>query len=293
MSKKRNLVVVRSGKNSLHNNWLNQPYEKRLFDTIISFYDEDAFNSFTPSEGIEKILQTDGGKWDNINRVISQNSLGQYDYIWFPDDDILIDGSSTNKMFEMAKKYDLRVCQPALTPDSYFSFLELVCVKNMKLRYTAFIEVMAPCLHKDVIAEISDLFLESPSGFGLDMIWGRLKSSGIYKCAVLDCVTMCHTRPVGSVLAKTLKKKGGSLEKDYEVVNNFINYKRLRKLNYAAIMLDDKHIYGKLRIALISGKSWYCDRKILKGNRNFNTWILRIIKRHMIYSLRIDTLIRK
>jgi hypothetical protein len=290
---KKNLVIVRSGKDSLHSNWLNQPYCERLFDTIISFYDKDTYKEFKPIDGVNAILQTEGGKWDNIHHIISTSQMNKYNHIWFPDDDILIDGNAVNQMFEIANKYDLRVCQPALTPDSYFSFLELISVRSFKLRYTAFIEVMAPCIHIDVISEIYDLFIQSPSGFGLDMIWGRLKSSGMYNSAVLDCISMRHTRPVGSVLAKTLKQKGGSTKNDYNVVNNFINYKRVKKLNYAAVLHNDKLIKGKFRISLICAKSWYQDRHEFKGNRNFNTWILRIIKRHIIYGLRMDTLIRK
>ena len=96
---KKNLVIVRYGKDSLHNNWLNQPYSDRLFDTVISFYDLASFKKFKPINVVNAILQTEGGKWDNIYHIISTSPLSKYNHIWFPDDDILIDGNAVNQMF--------------------------------------------------------------------------------------------------------------------------------------------------------------------------------------------------
>lgn len=288
-----NLVIVRAGKNSLHQNWLDRPYSERSFDTLISFYDTDAFTAFTPKDGVTAVLQ-DGGKWDSIQKGLRSVNWRTYDYFWLPDDDVLIDGSSVEKMFALSRDYGLTISQPTLTRDSYFTFLGLIGADPFLLRYTNFVEVMAPCLHRDVIAEVIDLMDVSPSGFGLDKIWSRLAGSGRDRVALLDGVRMRHTRPVGSVLVKELKSKGRDIDTDLRNLGNrFENYKKLRKIDYAAIMADGTRLDGKIAVARRAAVDWLAHRAEFIDDKNIAVESLQIIKRHLLYSDGLTTTLRR
>lgn len=291
---KKNLVVVRAGKNSLHSRWLDLRYAARSFETLISFYDAEAFEAFVPQEGVQAILHQTGGKWDNIQRCLSGLDLHAYQYVWLPDDDVLIDGASVNKMFELAGKHGLTICQPALTRDSYFTFIGLIGADPFRVRYTNFVEVMAPCLHREVIAEVIDLFAISPSGFGLDRIWSRVSGAGRERVAILDCVRMRHTRPVGSALVKELAARGRDVEADLRhLADQFENYQRLRTICYAAIMADGSRLDGQVAVARRSAADWFAHRADFIDHKNIPVECLQVLKRHLIYQDGLATTLRR
>ncbi len=142
---KKNLVVVRAGKASLHPTWLNQSWETRSFDMIVSYYSEEAYAAHVAQPGVNAVL-VKGGKWDGLYKTLTDEAvdLSAYDYIWLPDDDIETNGLAIETMFAMAREHGLTVCQPSLTPQSYFSHFLLIQCAAFRLRYTNYIEIMVP-----------------------------------------------------------------------------------------------------------------------------------------------------
>ena len=108
-SRKRNLVIVRAGENSLHAGWLSKPYEDRSFDLVISYFSKAAFDAHAELDGVTRVLHV-GGKWDGLHKTLTGMDWGDYDYVWLPDDDIETDGSVIDTMFQMASDYGLAVC---------------------------------------------------------------------------------------------------------------------------------------------------------------------------------------
>jgi len=255
---KENLVVVRAGSKSLHANWLALPHEDRNWDLIVSYFDEAAFNAHPPQTGVQKVLLR-GGKWDGLFKTFSQcESHTQYAHIWLPDDDIATDGAAINMMFDQAKRYDLAVCQPALTHDSYYSHFLFMKCPEFSIRYTNYIEIMIPCLEASLFAQALPLFEDTMSGFGLDYIWCRLPGAGPHKAAILDEVTMHHTRPIGSQLksnivdqkGKTAKEEGAKLRAQMG------GLKKAVPLAYAGITKEGVKIEGRLKMALRMRQSY-------------------------------------
>ncbi len=120
-SRCQNLVVVRAGDASLHRGWgASEP--GCGFDLIVSYFgnDPDAFR-----EPWEQRTDFAGGKWDGIHHLFAScpELLRRYEYFWFPDDDIEADRSTIEGIFVAMRRLDLAVSQPALSLDSYFSFL--------------------------------------------------------------------------------------------------------------------------------------------------------------------------
>ena len=104
-----NVVISRNGNNSLHQHWLSNDYANRNWDLILLFYDRKAFENFHTSEGVSKFY-IEGGKWTSIYKFFFNNKLEEYNYYWFPDDDLEIDSISINKLFQAMDEHNLFVC---------------------------------------------------------------------------------------------------------------------------------------------------------------------------------------
>lgn len=191
------LVIARVGDKSLHPAWLEgNPH----FDIYISYFGDQAERYKEHSTYYE---QRKGGKWPIIAELIAREAelVAQYDAVWMPDDDLLADAATINKMFALFTGFELQYAQPALTKDSYFSYPFLLCSDSSVIRYTNFVEVMAPIFSRNALAEIKDTMNASPSGWGLDFLWSKIFSIADPKAvAVIDAAPVKHTRPVGGEL---------------------------------------------------------------------------------------------
>ena len=171
---KQNLVVVRAGENSLHPGWLNHDNNPYNFDLLISYFSQAAYENHKNAPGVRAVLVR-GGKWDGLFKTLSGlANLDQYDFVWLPDDDIATDGATIETMFALAAEFELGVCQPALSHDSFYSHFIFNQCRAFKLRYVNYVEIMVPCLSRRVLRHALPLFENSMSGFGLDNIWCRL-----------------------------------------------------------------------------------------------------------------------
>ena len=65
------------------------------------------------------------------------------------------------------------------------------------MRYTDFVEIMAPCFSRDFLKQMLPSFNEKIYSSGLDILWPT-KVTDWTRIAIIDAVTVCHTRPVGS-----------------------------------------------------------------------------------------------
>ncbi len=245
---RRNLVVVRAGKNSLHPQWLSGEQD-RNWDLVVSLYDPDAH--FT-HPGDVLVVARRGGKWDGLHALFANSDIGsRYDYIWLPDDDIATPASAINAIFDAMRSYSLDVAQPSLTRDSYFSHFALMSCPGYLVRYSNFVETMAPCLKSSVLQTILADFEGSMSGFGLDYVWCRLSRDNRFKAAILDDVAVRHTRPVGRSLRNVMDELGVSPEDEERRLFARYNLKgKTGPLVYAAIDRRQRRRAGAIRLGL-------------------------------------------
>lgn len=206
---RRGLAVVRCGDRSLHESWAS---DTALFDVAVSYFGSDDHRTFPEARYVHRYK---GGKWDGIAAFFAENPelLTRYDYFWLPDDDLILDGAAADRMLEVGIANRLDLWQPSLDQQSYYSHLITLQVDGLLLRYTNFLEIMAPVLRRHLLQDSLPIFSETKSGFGLDYLWpqraGDFNIDGHYACAILDSVTMTHTRPIGSALRATIAAAGG------------------------------------------------------------------------------------
>jgi hypothetical protein len=79
-----------------------------------------------------------------------------------------------------------------------------------RIRFTNYVEVMAPCLSSEMLRKSSPHFSSNLSGWGLDYFWSSLADAPLNHIAIIDEVTVRHTRPVGGPNYKLLRETGVS-----------------------------------------------------------------------------------
>lgn len=201
---KKNLVVIAAGENSLHTEWFNQSSN---FDIVVLYYG-NCDKKFSEYEKLsKKIIKSKGQKWHLITKYLLENlsELENYDYFWFPDDDLLTNVNDINKIFEVSKQYDLWLCQPSLS--GYVSYeIEKKVIGSM-LRFTNFVEIICPLMSNDTLKKLLFYLNINESGWGLDYLWPKLLGYPVDKIAILDSITVEHTKPIGGDYKKRYKKE--------------------------------------------------------------------------------------
>lgn len=195
MSQRRNLVIVRAGDNSVHPDWLAG--NTRDFDLFVSYFGNQPGRYADQAEYHE---DRKGMKWPVLGELLQAHPelVERYDYFWLPDDDLVTDTATIDRMFAFARAYQLALAQPALTRNSYYTWPLLLQDARYQLRFTRFVEVMAPLFDRDALRTCLPTFTESTSGWGLDSVWPRLLAArGEQAMAIIDAVAVYHSRPVG------------------------------------------------------------------------------------------------
>lgn len=206
MNKRANLVIVRAGDASLHPGWLDGA-GPRNWDIIVSYFGRDPDRYRVPD-----VTRIDGPgmKWPALHDLLTTRPeiLDGYDYIWLPDDDLAATAPDINRMFALCAKYTLDLAQPALAWDSYFSHLVTLRNAGLLLRRTNFVEVMAPVFSAAMLRRVLPTFTATRTGWGLDHIWPRYATDPANGVAIIDAVTVRHTRPIGGPNYAKLREEG-------------------------------------------------------------------------------------
>lgn len=190
-SDNRNLVISPIGDDSMHASWLaDRP--ARTFDVFLVHYGKRA--DFGRGDA-DYYVSRRGFKWELLDYVARVHSdvLQRYDRIWCPDCDIRSDTAGVNRLFALCEEYHLQLAQPAIAAGDV-TYQVLRKRPGLVLRYTPFVEVMCPLFTRDAFFAVQSTFLESRSGWGLDLLWPRLFQPR--EMAVLDAVGVEHTGPL-------------------------------------------------------------------------------------------------
>jgi len=206
---RRNLVIVRAGDASLHPTWLSN---NRNWDIIVNYYGDDPDKY--RADDIRRI-DSKGPKWPALHALMTtlEPELKNYDYIWFPDDDLACAPHDIERFLNLCSEHKLELAQPSLTPDSHIGVGITVHNRSFLMRYTNFIEIMAPCFSLEFLQRCWPSFNTSLSGWGLDFVWPRWASTPD-KVAIIDAVQIIHTRPHGGPNYNLLKDKGVDPDKE-------------------------------------------------------------------------------
>ncbi|MDO4932558.1 MAG: DUF707 domain-containing protein [Prevotellaceae bacterium] len=189
----KNCLISAVGRASLHKSWISGECD---FDTHLIVYDDSIEMH---REEMVNICSIRGYKLRVIYKYIQANPemMEKYDYFFFPDDDIQMDTDAINAIFQVMREYNLKIAQPALTM-SYYSWEHTLHDRYCKLRYTNFVEMMVPCFDKEALEKVLFTFNENETGWGAELHWPILINATLRDMAIIDAVTVIHTKPIQS-----------------------------------------------------------------------------------------------
>lgn len=190
------LALFRAGPKSLHPHAVAALAEQN-FDYALSWFGDEPPQALGMADGAAFVHLVKGAKWPGLEQTLIAHwdQIQKYRYIWLPDDDLLCDPAQVSRMFSICDELQLELAQPALTRDSYFTHLVTLQHTAYQIRFTNFVEVMAPVFSADMLARIFPTLRGQVSGYGLDGLWPRHSHLG--KVAIIDDTPVKHTRPVG------------------------------------------------------------------------------------------------
>jgi hypothetical protein len=202
--KRRNVLVAPVGDDWSASVWMDRP-EAATFD-IIALYFGNNDTYLCPL--CAAVVHAKGPKWrlflEFSNSEKWSTLSSQYDYIMLPDDDLHINTCAINKVFSTMRTFDLLLAQPSVcfARGSATWRPELHQAPQFLLRYTTFVEVMAPAYRMDfyhnvVRATFSKYW--TYVGWGLDSIWPALLHYPRDRIAIIDAVCMRHKPSQGAL----------------------------------------------------------------------------------------------
>lgn len=226
----KNLIISAVGDDSLHTEWIaGQPN----FDLCLLYYGTNPDIAKTYASQATYFSQARGMKYHLIKSFIEDHlaEMANYNYIWLPDNDVSISTVHINELFQLAVTYQLQLCQPAMT--GYISHPLTEPKPGCFLRYTNFVEVLAPLMHIDTLLKLKDSFQINYSGWGYDYLWPYLLGYPKNSIAIIDNIIMRHTKPIGadySRFPKHPKKEMKDIFKQYKgIQKEFIVHKIIPK----------------------------------------------------------------
>jgi hypothetical protein len=215
-SRNRNLIILRAGDSSLHGSWLNPVRGARNWDLHISYYGTRGGPVPIDGSNITWSQDNDTSKWAGIATALSRGmfALDDYEYIALLDDDIITTTGALNRAFDLAREHNLAACQMSLYQDSFYEFLCWLRHPFLTLHYTSHVELMAPILRVDIMKRVEPYFSLHNNLWAMDHIVGHIAGERPRSIAVLDEVSVLHTRAYRS--GETYKVFGGIDPKEAE-----------------------------------------------------------------------------
>jgi hypothetical protein len=177
---------VRAGDRSLHPQWLAHG-EARNWDLVVHYHGDDPQRYPASGDGLVRIDGT-GPKWPALHKLLSdtRDAWREYDYLWLPDDDLAADCADINRMFELMAALGIELAQPSLSWNSRVESALTQHNPNFAVRFSSFVETMAPCFSRALLERVAPTFGATRSGAGLGYVWPRYLQSPATQCAILD-----------------------------------------------------------------------------------------------------------
>ena len=183
-------VISVVGRNSCHPEWIMGKKE-RNFDLHLLVYDM-SYGLFYNDADYMSYKQ--GEKWELIYDYLMDNPkfLSNYEYFFFPDEDLKCDVYDIEHVFACMEEENIQIAQPSLR-NSYSLSTHVLRHPNSKLRYTNYVEPMAPCFSRNALNAILPTF---NSGEIDCFHWAEMIHENKTDMAIIDEVGIQRCRPM-------------------------------------------------------------------------------------------------
>lgn len=185
----KNLVILPVGSKSITNQWASD----RQFDLWTFSFDK----SGVKDKYADRSFHVPLFKYHALKFLLETEDVSQYEYFWFPDDDLVISTENVNDIFAIAKANDLQLGQVSVNPDTHRTWhWYLRQNKKYEIRRTNYVEVMCPFFNKEFLLKCLHTFNSNLSSYGIDIEWSFMTDPR--RTAIIDKFSVSHIRPVRS-----------------------------------------------------------------------------------------------
>nr|WP_194300808.1 hypothetical protein [Acetobacter oeni] len=126
-----------------------------------------------------------------LNQILTD--ARDFDWVIIADDDIELAEDTIDRLLGYARKYDLALCQPARTPDSFTDHPIVQVLPGVIARRTRFVEIgPLVCIRRDAVKLLLPFSNDFRMGWGLDFIWPVIIENAGLRMGIVDDVTMAH-----------------------------------------------------------------------------------------------------
>ncbi|HMF49807.1 MAG TPA: hypothetical protein VK603_14240 [Candidatus Saccharimonadales bacterium] len=199
-TKRENLIVVRAGDSSLHATFFAGSDSPRSWDLHVSYF--GSAGAPAAVEGEDFTWSADGGssKFPGLYTCFEKTPsfFEDYQYIAIPDDDIICTRDDWNTAFALAREYSVAACQLSLNARSFYSHDITLQRKGLRLRWATMIEPLAPIIRADILQKLMPIFALRGNMWAIDDALCELVIDTPNSLAILDAVSVVHTREVMS-----------------------------------------------------------------------------------------------
>jgi len=175
-------------------------------------------------------------KFTILNKILEEVDISKYDYLVFTDDDIFVDDNFLDAFIGWQQHLNFCLAQPARTRTSTADNTFVVSRPWLNARETHFVEI-GPLfsMHKSIVNELLPFDLESPMGWGYDLVWPIKVSASEKTMGIIDATPVQHSlRPQGAAYSTA---KESVLMNEYLSTKQHLNFREACTIvkNYSKI----------------------------------------------------------
>lgn len=178
-NEKRNLLFTSAGDNTN----FDKLYvgDNMDYDIYVIYYGNNEENYERYKSKVKFIEKRKGSKFQNFKYFYDKyrEIIDKYEYYFILDDDIILDVDKINRMFIIAREYNLLICAPAFVPGCKITHPVTRQKKNTLLTYTNFVEVNTPLFNRIALINLMKVLDSSLIGCGIDFLY--IWCNGLHK----------------------------------------------------------------------------------------------------------------
>jgi hypothetical protein len=133
-----------------------------------------------------------GGKFENLNRLLTEVAPGEFDWVVVVDDDVELPGRFLDGMLFVAERLELDLVQPALRKTSHAAWRVFRREFWSVARLTRMVEIGPVIAFRGTVARELLPFPPLRMGWGLDLHWGAVAAHRGWRPGVIDAVPIRH-----------------------------------------------------------------------------------------------------
>jgi GT2 family glycosyltransferase len=132
------------------------------------------------------------GKFENLNRLLSEHSAFGRDWLLVVDDDIVLPRGFLDRLLFLCERFHLQLAQPAHRSRSHGAWPVTRRRSGSVVRETQFVEIGPVTAFARTTFETLLPWPPLRMGWGLDAHWAALAREHGWRCGVVDAVAIAH-----------------------------------------------------------------------------------------------------